>query len=103
MTKIYDGIMGVVVGDALGVPYEFQARDRFQANGMSGYGTFNLPPETWSDDSSLTLATVESMARTGKVDTNDIMRNFSLWLANHYFTPYEKTFDVGRITYDMRL
>ena len=100
MIKVYDGIMGVVVGDALGVPYEFQARDRFHATDMSGYGTFNLPPGSWSDDSSMTLATVESLARTGKVDTDDIMRNFSLWLTNHYFTPYEKTFDVGRTTYE---
>ncbi len=92
--------MGLVVGDALGLPVEFCARDRFHITGMTGYGTFDMPPGTWSDDSSLTLATVESIARVGEIDTDDIMRNFSLWFTNHYFTPYEKTFDVGRTTYE---
>lgn len=100
MTKIYDGIMGVVVGDALGLPVEFQARDRFHITEMTGYGTFDMPPGTWSDDSSLTLALVESLIRKGKVDTDDIMRNFSLWFTNGYYTPYEKAFDVGRTTYE---
>ena len=83
MTKVYDGIMGVVVGDAVGVPFEFQARDRFHVTDMTGYGTFGLPPGTWSDDSSMTLATVDSLARKGRVDINDIMQNFSLWLTDN--------------------
>ena len=27
MNKLYNGIMGLVVGDALGVPFEFRERD----------------------------------------------------------------------------
>ena len=53
--KWLDGIMGVVVGDALGVPYEFRLRDEMKqdpAADMRGYGTYNLPPGTWSDDGS---------------------------------------------------
>ncbi|MBQ9696956.1 MAG: ADP-ribosylglycohydrolase family protein [Acidaminococcaceae bacterium] len=100
MSKFYDGVMGVIVGDAVGVPFEFQARGRFCATGMTGYGTFDLPPGSWSDDSSMTLATVESLAKKGTVDIDDIMLNFSLWLTNNYFTPYGKTFDVGGTTYD---
>ena len=30
MNKIYSGIMGLVVGDALGVPVEFEERDTYQ-------------------------------------------------------------------------
>ena len=41
--KIYDGIMGLVVGDALGVPFEFKKRDTFKADKMTGYGTYNQP------------------------------------------------------------
>lgn len=65
MGKIYDGIMGLVVGDALGVPFEFKKRDTFKADKMIGYGTYNQPSGTWSDDSSLTLATVASLGRKG--------------------------------------
>ena len=96
--KIYDGIMGLVVADAVGVPFEFKKRDTFKADKMTGYGTYNQPPGTWSDDSSLTLATVASMGRKGKIDPADIMNNFFLWLDDGAYTPYGKVFDVGGST-----
>lgn len=95
MNKFYNGIMGLVVGDALGVPVEFRKRDTFTVTDMIGYGTYNQPPGTWSDDSSLTLATLDSMAKLGKVDPADIMQNFFYWLNDGMFTPYGKVFDVG--------
>jgi ADP-ribosylglycohydrolase len=52
--RILGGLWGAVVGDALGVPVEFQNRAAVQANpvsGMRGFGTYNQPPGTWSDDS----------------------------------------------------
>ena len=95
MKNIYNGIMGLVVGDAVGAPVEFMARDRFHLSGMVGYGSHNLPPGSWTDDSAMALATVESIARLGKVDVNDIMHNFSLWFTQAEFTPYGRTFGVG--------
>lgn len=56
MNKIYNGIMGLVVGDALGVPVEFKERDSYEVTDMMGFGTYNQKPGTWSDDSSMTLA-----------------------------------------------
>lgn len=98
MNKIYNGIMGLVVGDALGVPTEFKKRDTYKVMDMIGYGTHNQPPGTWSDDSSMTLATLESIGRLGKIDHADIMRNFSDWLNKGKFTPYGIVFDVGGAT-----
>lgn len=98
MGKIYDGIMGLVVGDALGVPFEFKSRDTFTATDMTGYGTYNQPPGTWSDDSSMTLATLESIVRKGGIDPVSIMDNFCRWLCHGEYTPYGKVFDVGRTT-----
>ncbi len=95
MGKVYDAIMGLVVGDALGVPVEFKARDTFHVDDMIGYGTYNQPPGTWSDDSSLTLATLDSMVKLGKIEPDDIMRKFFHWLNDGMFTPYGKVFDVG--------
>ena len=40
------GIMGVVIGDALGCPVQFESREtvtKHPVMGMRGYGTFNLP------------------------------------------------------------
>lgn len=95
MNKFYNGIMGLVVGDALGVPVEFKKRDSYKITDMTGYGTYNQPPGTWSDDSSLTLATVDSMVKLERLDPADIMQNFFYWLNDGLFTPYGKVFDVG--------
>lgn len=57
-SKVLSALMGVCVGDALGVPVEFYRRaERIKSpvRGMTGYGTYSQPPGTWSDDSSLTL------------------------------------------------
>ncbi len=98
MGKVYDAIMGLVIGDALGVPFEFKKRDTFKANDMVGYGTYDQPPGTWSDDSSMTLATLESLIRRGKIDVYDIMENFRSWFLYGCFTPYGNTFDIGNTT-----
>ena len=98
MGKVYNGIMGLIVGDALGVPFEFTMRDTFKATDMVGFGTHGQPAGTWSDDTSLTLATLESIGRLGKVDLNDIMYNFALWLFNGDFTANGYVFDVGFTT-----
>jgi ADP-ribosylglycohydrolase len=100
MGKVYDGIMGLVVGDALGVPFEFRKRDTFKATGMTGYGTYNQPVGTWSDDSSMTLATLESLVRNNCcISTADIMNRFELWLLHGLYTPYGEVFDVGATTH----
>ena len=100
MSKVYSAIMGLVVGDALGVPVEFEQRDTFKITDMIGYGTYRQPAGTWSDDSSLTLATMESISRLGKIDLSDIMQNFYKWLHNAEFTPFQNVFDYGMTTYN---
>lgn len=93
-----DGILGVVTGDALGVPVEFCSRSEIDANpveGMRAYGTFHLPAGSWSDDSSLTLAALDSLG-SGKLDLDDVMRKFADWLFKGAYTPWGTTFDVGR-------
>lgn len=96
-----DGVMGVVVGDALGCPVQFESRREVAGHpvtGMRGYGTFNLPEGSWTDDSSLTIALLESIGRLGRIDLDDIMGNFMKWLYDGDFTPYGYSYDVGRGT-----
>ncbi|MBQ8953406.1 MAG: ADP-ribosylglycohydrolase family protein [Clostridia bacterium] len=96
-----DAIMGVVTGDALGCPVQFEDRQSVAAHpvtGMRGGGTFNLPAGSWTDDSSLTLALLESIRRTGGVDCADIMANFVKWLDEGTFTPFGYAYDIGRGT-----
>ena len=65
---IRGGILGLAVGDALGVPVEFQSREELRKNpvtDMRGYGTYNQPPGTWSDDTSLTLCLMDNLIEKG--------------------------------------
>lgn len=97
--NIYSGIMGLIVGDALGVPFEFKQRDSFHCEDMTGNGTYNQPPGTWSDDSSMVLATVDSIAEnSGGIDPHNIIDHFAHWLYLKEYTPYGVVFDVGNTT-----
>lgn len=98
MGKFYNSIMGFVVGDALGVPYEFRKRGTFLAKDMIGHGTYNQPVGTWSDDTSLTLATIDSLLCRGRIDLGDIMYKFSKWFYEGKYTPHGNVFDVGHTT-----
>ena len=71
LNKYRGCLMGGAAGDAVGAPVGFLERDSFHLTGMVGYGTHNVPPGTWTDDSSMALATAESIARLGRVDADD--------------------------------
>lgn len=94
-------IYGLAVADALGVPYEFQERGSFTCTDMTGYGTHNQPEGTWSDDTSMTLATCRSIQKhDGKVIPEDIRREFEQWLFQKEYTPFGEVFDCGNTCYE---
>ena len=66
-----DYVYGPAVGDALGVPYEFRARGTFECTDMVGHGSHNQPAGTWSDDTSMALATCDSIRATGRGRTGE--------------------------------
>lgn len=105
-TKTLSGLMGLCVGDALGVPVEFTSRaERVKSpvTTMLGYGTWNQPPGTWSDDSSLTFCLAESLCRGYSLDA--IANSFWRWYKQAYWTPRGDLFDIGQNTHEaiMRL
>lgn len=95
--KIKSVILGHAVGDALGVPVEFCARadlDEKPVTDMVGYGTYPYPAGSWSDDTSMSLAALDSLA-SGKLDFDDIMVKFGEWYYTDEYTPTGEMFDVG--------
>lgn len=98
MDKLKSAIYGLAVGDALGVPFEFRERGTFRCEGMTGYGTWNRAPGTWSDDTSMTLATLDSIKETGRIDPLDMKKRFCNWLHKGEYTADGDTFDVGTTT-----
>ena len=100
-------LLGLAVGDALGVPVEFLsrvARRQDPVTGMRAFGTHRQPAGTWSDDSSLTFCLAETLARTGgrngSPDLADFARRSINWLDEAYWTAHGKVFDVGIATAD---
>ena len=94
-----DILLGTAIGDALGVPVEFEYRQVLEKNpvvGMREYGTHNQPKGTWSDDSSLALCLAESLCNG--YNLNDIADKFIRWYYDGYCTPYGRVFDVGVTT-----
>jgi ADP-ribosylglycohydrolase len=86
-------LLGVAVGDALGVPVEFKERGTFNITNMVGFGTHNQPPGTWSDDTSLTLCLAASIADGFSLE--DTARRFVCWYRDAYMTAGGIVFDVG--------
>lgn len=96
--KIMASFLGFIVGDALGVPLEFLSRDFLSTNfvnDMIGYGSHNMPEGTWSDDTSLTIATIDSIIQCGKIDYEDIMKKFLSWFEENNYTADNLVFDIG--------
>lgn len=92
-------VLGAVIGDCLGVPVEFKDREYLKQNPiveMIGYGTYNQPKGTWSDDSSLTFALMESLI--SGYDINRIVNNMVSFMDDGFWTPYGEVFDIGSVT-----
>ena len=99
-SRIAGGILGLVVGDALGVPVQFLPREVVRANpitGMDRAESPGRPPGTWSDDSSMALATIASLIDVGW-DPRDVMDRFARWFFHGDHTPHGEAWDVGGTT-----
>ena len=98
---IKGAILGLATADALGVPVEFESRARLKENpvtGMRSGGSWGQEAGTWSDDTTMTIATMESIARLGGIDYADIMNNFLHWYEHDNFTATGELFDIGNTT-----
>lgn len=99
MNKVRDALIGLAVGDAIGVPVEFQSREELDKNpviDMREYGTYNQPKGTWSDDSSLTFCLADSLI--SGYNLKDIANKFIAWRDNNEWTPHGTVFDIGITT-----
>ncbi|MFP4418303.1 MAG: ADP-ribosylglycohydrolase family protein [Fibrobacterota bacterium] len=97
--KIRKSLYGAILGDALGVPVEHSTRQELalcSVKNMLGYGRYDQPKGTWSDDSSMILCTCDALLDDYNLDR--IARNFERWLFEGFWTPYGHVFDSGLTT-----
>ena len=97
--KIAASLFGLFIGDAIGVPAKFETRSSLVNNPISdmvGYGTYNVPAGTWSDCSSMTIATIFSVINKKEIDCQDITLNFIKWYQDGTYTPFNKPFAISK-------
>lgn len=94
-------MLGHAIGDALGMPVEFMSREELSGRpvtGYLGYGSHPVPPGTWSDDTSMALAALDSLAHG--LDYADMMERFCAWKTKAAYTATGEVFDMGITTND---
>lgn len=99
--KISAGILGFIVGDALGVPVEFFNRDSLSKNPMTDMAINNNRKTGigfWSDDTAMTLCTMQSIIDKNKIDYIDLMNKFLDWLETGYMAINNRCFGIGQTT-----
>lgn len=99
--KVRDGILGFAVGDALGVPVEFLKREEIANNpvdDMKNGGIHGQPKGTWSDDTSMVLATLDGIIDGDGVDCYKIADNFCSWVREEKYNAHDTLFDIGATT-----
>ena len=107
-----DSLLGFAVGDAFGVPYEFLSRKQIegmQLDQMIGADVPHdfvsrwsaiIPKGAWSDDTSMLIATMDSITENNDLNYNDMMDKFLEWFDKAKYTSTGSTFGVGGIIYD---
>ena len=103
MNGVVDGLIGFAIGDAMGVPIEFIAREKLlkhPVTKMLCFGTHSVPAGSWSDDTSMTIATMDSYIQKNKFDYKDIMDKWYEWAVNYKYTSVNLRFDIGHTCFE---
>ncbi|KAI4158558.1 MAG: hypothetical protein LQ342_007340 [Letrouitia transgressa] len=99
-SRIRGSLYGVAVCDALGGPVEFCRRGSFPL--VTSYrhnDNFDLPPGSWTDDTSMTLCLAQSLVDCkGKFVLEDQIKKYVAWFENGYMSSNGECFDIGNNT-----
>lgn len=101
--KIAGGIIGLLVGDALGVPYEFHQKQdipplaEIEFTPPPGFqrSHASVLPGTWSDDGAHALILLASLLHCSKLDLDDLGPRLVSWYNSGYKAVDGVVFDVG--------
>lgn len=101
--RIKGGIIGLLVGDALGVPYEFHVReaippfDEIEFEPPAGFRRAHagVPIGTYSDDGAQALILLNSLLECDRFDAAHFARGLVDWYEKGFMAVGAKVFDVG--------
>lgn len=106
--RLSGGLIGLLVGNALGVPYEFHPPEEVPAAASIEYeppaGFYRahpgIEPGTWSDDGAQALCLLASLLHNGRLDPQDLANRLVNWHDHGYLAVDGLVFDVGIQTMD---
>lgn len=101
--RLRGGLFGLLIGDALGVPYEFHSTAsippaiEIEMTPPEGFERSHagVPPGTWSDDGAQALALLDALIRDPLLDLETFAINLLNWFKQGAFTPDGNVYDVG--------
>jgi len=103
--QIRGAIYGLLVGDALGVPYEFSPpsklppRAQIEMTPPSGWSrTYPIPDGTWSDDGAGALALLDSLLDGQGLFLEDLAMKLAAWQGDGEYAVDGHVFDIGITT-----
>lgn len=102
------GLIGLLVGDALGVPFEFKSPeqlppyDEIEMTPPNGFRRAHagVPVGTWSDDGAQALCLLASLLECGKLSLTDFADRLVRWMEDGYMAIDGDVFDCGIQTAD---
>ncbi len=101
--RIEGGLIGLLVGDALGVPYEFEnipplAEIEFVPPAGHWHAQPGTPPGTWSDDGAQSLCLLASLLACDRLDPEDLAARLLRCHSQGYLWVDDRAFDTGATT-----
>ncbi|MDC0708390.1 ADP-ribosylglycohydrolase family protein [Stigmatella sp. ncwal1] len=101
--RLAGGVYGLLIGDALGVPYEFHPPaqipppEQIEFEPPSGFHRAHagVLPGTWSDDGAHAHCLLASLLYRGQLDVEDLGRRLVNWFELGYMAVGGQVFDVG--------
>lgn len=101
--RLQGGLLGLLIGDALGVPYEFHgpeqipARAQIEMEPPAGFRRAHagVPSGTWSDDGAQALCLLASLLEREQLDLVDFSARLVRWYDEGYLAVDGRVFDVG--------
>jgi ADP-ribosylglycohydrolase len=101
--RLAGGLQGLLIGDALGVPYEFHSAAELPATTLIDFeppegfrrSHAGVPPGTWSDDGAQALCLLSSLLECGELNLTHFAGRLLNWAVWGYLAVDGHVFDIG--------
>ncbi|MCI1711440.1 MAG: ADP-ribosylglycohydrolase family protein [Chiayiivirga sp.] len=101
--RLAGGLVGLLLGDAIGVPYEFRQRGDLPPKARIDLipptdfqrAHAGTPPGTWSDDGAQALCLLESLLTCEGLELDDFARRLLRWQSEGHLAVDGRVFDIG--------